>query len=160
MPGYGILGPEEGSGLLPWAWAEERLTASRNYWVVTVWPDGHPHAMPVWGMWDSENQWLWFTSSLQSRKARNVAANPRCVITTEDAMDPVVVEGTGEIVKDSEWISRVIGLMNAKYSTSYSIQFLDPTAQATVRVRPHRVFGLLQKDFSGSPTCWAFEERE
>ena len=25
MPGYGLLGPDEGTGLLPWSWAEERL---------------------------------------------------------------------------------------------------------------------------------------
>jgi hypothetical protein len=48
MPGYGIVGPTQGSGLLPWSWAEERLTASRNYWVASSWPDGRPHAMPVW----------------------------------------------------------------------------------------------------------------
>ncbi len=35
MPGYGIRGPGEGSGLLPWAWAEQRLTAARNYWVTS-----------------------------------------------------------------------------------------------------------------------------
>ncbi len=52
MPGYGVLGPREGTGLLPWKWAEERLTDSRNCWVVTVWPDGRPHAMPVWGVWE------------------------------------------------------------------------------------------------------------
>ena len=32
MPGYGIAGPAEGSGLLHWSWAAERLTAARNYW--------------------------------------------------------------------------------------------------------------------------------
>jgi hypothetical protein len=31
MPGYGIAGPTEGSGLLHWSWAAERLTAARNY---------------------------------------------------------------------------------------------------------------------------------
>jgi hypothetical protein len=47
MPGYGVQGPEGGSGLLPWAWAEERLGRARNYWVTTLWPDGRPHSMPV-----------------------------------------------------------------------------------------------------------------
>jgi hypothetical protein len=61
MPGYGIAGQTEGSGLLHWSWAAERLTAARNYWVATAWPDGRPHVMPVWGMWDDST--LWFTSS-------------------------------------------------------------------------------------------------
>jgi len=36
MPGYGTLEPEEGTGLLPWSWAVERLTSSRNYWLATT----------------------------------------------------------------------------------------------------------------------------
>ena len=36
MPGYGIAGPDQGSGLLDWSWAAGRLTAARNYWVATV----------------------------------------------------------------------------------------------------------------------------
>jgi hypothetical protein len=92
MPGYGIAPATEGSGLLPWSWAAERLTMSRNYWVSSVWPDGRPHSMPVWGMWDDAV--LWFSSSIGSRKTRNLAANPQCCVTTEDAADPVVLEGT------------------------------------------------------------------
>src|SRR4029077_11959937 len=50
MPGYGTLPANEGTGLLPWSWAEERLVASRNYWLVSVWPDGGPPALPVGGV--------------------------------------------------------------------------------------------------------------
>jgi PPOX class probable F420-dependent enzyme len=157
MPGYGLLGASEGSGLLPWSWAERQLAASRNYWVVTLWPDGRPHAMPVWAVWDADDRSLWFASSLRSRKARNVAGDPRCVITTDNADDPVVVEGTAEIVTDGVCIARVIELINEKYSTEYAVDFLDPTTQATVRIRPRWAFGLLQADFEGSPTRWEFD---
>ena len=156
MPGYGILGPTGGTGLLPWSWAEERLAASRNFWVTTAWPDGRPHLMPVWAIWDAEQQSLWFTSSTGSRKARNVAADPRCVLATEDAANPVIVEGRGEIVRDPESIARVIALMNAKYDTDYPVEFLDPAANATIRVRPAWAFGLAEGDFTGSPTRWTF----
>lgn len=72
MPGYGIVGPNEGSGLLPWSWAERKLAESRNFWVVTLWPDGRPHAMPVWGVWDTDEEVFWFTSSARSRKGLQV----------------------------------------------------------------------------------------
>jgi PPOX class probable F420-dependent enzyme len=157
MPGYGIRGATEGSGLLPWSWAESRLTSSRNYWAVTVWPDGRPHAMPVWAMWDSATQLLWFTSSLASRKARNVAANGQCVLTTEDADNPVVVQGVADIVADAQSIAHVIALMNEKYATTYSVDFLDPAVQATMRVRPRWAFALAHDDFTGSPTRWVFQ---
>lgn len=52
MPGYGTKPATEGSGLLPWEWAEEGLSAARNYWVATVGPDGSPHSTPVWGVWN------------------------------------------------------------------------------------------------------------
>lgn len=156
MPGYGVVGPSEGTGLLAWSWAEERLTGSRNYWVVTLWPDGRPHAMPVWGVWDAGS--FWFSSSGQSRKARNIAGDARCVVTTEDAGNPVVVEGCAEVTSAPNAIRRFLDLLNAKYSTDYSIEFLDPSVNATIRVRPTWAFGLAQADFTGSPTLWSFEE--
>jgi PPOX class probable F420-dependent enzyme len=158
MPGCGVLAPGEGTGLLPWQWAEERLTDSRNYWVVTLWPDGRPHAMPVWGVW--ERDLFWFTSSLRSRKARNVAADPRCVITTEDALNPVTVEGTAQVTRDGDEVGRVLALVNDKYATDYPLEFLDPDVNATIRVRPRWAFGLAEEDFTGSPTRWSFDDVE
>ena len=154
MPGYGILGPEEGSGLLPWSWAEERLAASREYWVATVAPDGRPHVMPVWAVWDAG--YLWFSSSLGSRKARNLDADPRLTMTTDNALEPVVVEGTAERVVDLDARTRFIGLTNAKYGTEYGVEFLDPDVNGTYRVTPTRVFGQVEADFAGSPTRWTF----
>jgi hypothetical protein len=58
MPGYGVVGPSEGSGLLSWAWAAERLGRSHDYWLATMSSDGSPHLMPVWATWldgDAEN---------------------------------------------------------------------------------------------------------
>jgi hypothetical protein len=52
MPGYGVLPPDEGAGLLPWEWAERRLAASQNHWCASVRTDGRPHAMPSWGVWN------------------------------------------------------------------------------------------------------------
>src|SRR5205085_5392547 len=98
MPGYGIEEPDEGTGLLPWAWAEERLRTSHDYWLATTWPDGRPHVMPVWGMWIEGG--LWFCSSLGSRKSRNLRRNGRCTATTDDALEPVVVNGLATLVTD------------------------------------------------------------
>jgi len=155
MPGYGVRGADEGSGLLPWAWAGERLGSSRNYWVTTVWPDGRPHSMPVWGAWDGEA--FWFSSSGRSRKARNVAADPRCVVTTEDATEPVVLEGSAEIVTQPGAIAAFAELMNAKYQAGMTVGFLDPAVNATIRVRPRWAFGIAHDDFTGSPTRWVLE---
>jgi general stress protein 26 len=155
MPGYGLLAPSEGTGLLPWSWAEERLKSSRNYWLASTWPDGRPHAMPVWGMWHEDE--FWFSSSKGSRKARNLTADPRCVVATEDAENPVVVEGTARLVTSPRELELMLTLENTKYSTSYGIEMLDPTLNASFRVRPRWAFGLQEGDFTGSPTRWDFE---
>jgi PPOX class probable F420-dependent enzyme len=154
MPGYGTLPADQGSGLLPWSFAEERLRASRNYWVATTWPDGRPHAMPVWGMWDGTG--LLFSSSKGSRKARNLLRDPRCVVTTEDAANPVVMEGVAELVSSMDELEAMLALENAKYGTDYGMDMLDPAGNAAFRVRPRWVFALTTDDFSGSPTRWAF----
>lgn len=155
MPGYGTLGPDEGSGLLPWSWAEERLRRPRNFWVGTVRPDRRPHSMPVWGMWNDGMFWL--SSSNGSSKARNLRADPRCVVTTEDANDPVVLEGTAELVVDPAILDQVIAWENEKYGTDYRVEILDPAVNSCFRIRPTWAFALRHDDFEGSPTRWSFE---
>ena len=155
MPGYGTKGPAEGRGLLPWSWAEERLTRSHDYWVATVRSDGRPHVMPVWGVWDGGA--LWFSSSVGSRKARNLAAEPRCAVTTDNAWEPVVIEGVATVVTELNALVRYVGLENEKYGTDYSVDFLDPDVNTTFRIAPSWAFSLTEDDFEGSPTRWTFE---
>jgi general stress protein 26 len=154
MPGYGVRGPDQGTGLLPWSWATERLTASHDYWVATAWRGRPPHVMPVWGVWLGGA--LWFSSSRQSRKARNLADDARCTVTTDDAIDPVVLQGTVERVTDLPAVQAFTDAINAKYDTSYGLDFFDPQINASYRVDPTWAFGLLQDDFGGSPTRWTF----
>jgi nitroimidazol reductase NimA-like FMN-containing flavoprotein (pyridoxamine 5'-phosphate oxidase superfamily) len=154
MPGYGVLPAEQGSGLIPWPEIERRLTVSHDYWVATVRPDGRPHVMPVWGVWFDGR--LWFSSGLRSRKARNLAAEPRCTITTDQAQDPVVLDGLAEQVVDADGIAAFLTAMNGKYDAGMTAAFLDPAVNGTFAVRPQRVIALSHDDFTGSPTRWTF----
>ncbi|WP_405014073.1 pyridoxamine 5'-phosphate oxidase family protein [Kitasatospora sp. NBC_01539] len=154
MPGYGIRPEGEGSGLLSWAWALDRLTGSHDYWVASVRPDGRPHVMPVWGVWADDA--FWFSSSVGSRKMRNLAERPDCVVTTEDPRDPVVLEGRAEVTSDPAEIAAFLAVLNTKYAVAYGVGFLDPAVNATVRVGPVQAIGLLHTDFRGSPTRWRF----
>lgn len=149
MPGYGI---DPGTdGLLPWSWAVERLLTSHDYWLASTRPDGTPHVMPVWAMWHATA--LWFSSARTSRKTVNLLAQPRCVITTENPREPVIVEGTAEVVTEPETLDTLLDLENAKYHTAYGT---DPDS-TFFRVRPTRVFGLVEAAFTSSPTRWLFE---
>src|SRR6202171_4180536 len=94
MPGYG-LPTAATTGLLPWSWAEQRLKKSHNYWITTVKPDGSPHTMVVWGLWQ-DGRFLFSTAS-KSRKAQTLAQNTNGIVCTERAEEAVIVEGIAEI---------------------------------------------------------------
>jgi PPOX class probable F420-dependent enzyme len=152
MPGYGVRPAGDGTGLLPWSWAQERLVASHDFWLASTGPDGEPHLMPVWAVWMAGA--LWFSSSNDSRKTRNLRANGRCSLSTDDAAAPVVVQGIAEIVADADDLRQLLDGENAKYGTNYSIDSLDPASNTCFRVRPVKVIGLDTADFTGSPTRW------
>ena len=154
MPGYGVLPAEEGTGLLPWSWVEERLIRSHDYWLATVTPSGAPHLMPVWAVWYGAK--LWFSSSIGSRKTRNLAEEARCTISTEEPLEPVVVSGQAERVTNRSDLEAMIAAVNAKYGTDYTLEMVDPVVNSVYAMTPEWVFALDSNDFVGSPTRFSF----
>src|SRR6266700_1539921 len=143
MPGYGTLPASEGTGLLPWSWAVERLARSHDYWLATVTPQGAPHLMPVWAVWHSDR--LWFSSSNGSRKARNLSADARCTVSTDNPQEPVVVHGRAERVTSPEALAGMRAAEN-----------VDPALNSVYALRLDWVFALDASDFAGSPTRFTF----
>jgi hypothetical protein len=143
FPGYGI--PEDLEGMLPWSWAEERLVASRNYWIVTASEERGPHAMPVWGLWRDGG--LVFSSGASSRKARNLLADPRVVVHLESGDEVVVVEG------EAERIEPTLELLD-EYAAKY--QPVDPEIGHWFFVRPRRGFAFRERDYPQSATRFDF----
>jgi nitroimidazol reductase NimA-like FMN-containing flavoprotein (pyridoxamine 5'-phosphate oxidase superfamily) len=154
MPGYGTLPAGEGSGLLPWSWAEERLARSHDFWLATMTPQGAPHLMPVWAVWYQGK--LWFSSSNSSRKARNLAAEPRCTLSTDNPLEPVVVQGRAQRVTDPAALATMLAAENTKYGTSYGMDMVDPASNSVFGLAPEWVFALDSRDFAGSPTRFTF----
>jgi hypothetical protein len=155
MPGYGLAKATAGRGLLPWRWARERLVKSHNYWLSTSRPDGGPHVMLVWGLWLDEA--FYFSTGRESRKARNLAANPRCVICTENAAQAVILEGVAEkfsIRRKPAFFKRYITDYKKKYNWK-----IDGSEGNFYAVHPRVVFGLWEKDFLGATTRWQFPGR-
>jgi Pyridoxamine 5'-phosphate oxidase len=154
MPGYGL--PENDKGLLPWAWADQRLKKSHNYWITTVKPDGAPHTMVVWGLWQ-DGRFLFRTGS-KSRKARNLAENSNCIVCTELANEAVIVEGKSEIA-DLPARRKFLPAYERKYKFDMEGMQQDILSmkEPVFTVRPRRVFGLWEKHFIGKSTRWKFE---
>ncbi len=148
MPGYGL--PEGTKGLLPWTWARQRLEKSHNYWISTTRPDASPHMMVIWGLW-MDGTFL-FSTGQKSRKGRNLAKNPHCVIGTEKAHEAVIVEGVVEISSDPKLRKKFNKQYEKKYKWDMST-FADPVYV----LRPHLAFGLYEKEFQAKATRWQFQ---
>lgn len=154
MPGYGTLPADEGGGLLPWSWAEAKLTSSHDYWVATVDPDGAPAISAVWGVWLDDR--LWFSCGRRSRKARNLERDPRASVTNDTPAEQVVVEGRVERITDLPRIERFAAASSAKYAQAYDVDFYDPDVNGTYAVAPVRVIAVKDAEFESSPTRWRF----
>lgn len=156
MPGYGL--PKGTTGLLPWKWAENKLRLSHNYWIITVRPDGRPHAMVVWGLWT--DGCFYFGTGRQSRKAKNLAKNSHCVVGTEEADHAVIVEGTAEPVMDVDFLRQYLCLYEKKYNfdmSGFEVDILN-LKEPVYRIRPAVVFGLDEKKTLNAATRWRFRK--
>ena len=148
IPDYGISTSSQ--GLLPWSWAEQRLKRSKQYWFTTTLPDGSPHVMPIWGVW--VDQAFYFSTGAGTRKARNLARDPRCVVCNEDSAQAVIVHGRAREVKSAARIAE----LGRPYARKYPPYKLDPQMGTVYEVKPAIVFGLFEKKFPTTATRWKF----
>jgi hypothetical protein len=152
MPGYGLLDASSGRGLLPWTWGVERLSVAKNYFVSTTRPDGLPHCMPVWGVWLDGA--FYFSSGRRSRKSRNLANNPRCVVCPEGADQAVIMEGIVTIIEEGPVFRQFVEAYKVKYS--FDMDTMDMSESAVFCVRPTVAFGLTE-DLASIATRWSFD---
>lgn len=149
MPGvYNI--PEAMSGSLPWEWANERLTVSHNYFLTTVGPNSRPHTMIVWGIWLESR--YYFSTGETTRKSKNLAGNPFCVVCNESAEEAVIVEGEAKPVSQEEVPLSAFELYEKKYGWK-----LDPKMGPIFRLTPRKVFAMPEKLFPAGATRWVFD---
>ena len=107
----------EGATATPWTTGRQHLADAELYWLSTVRPDGRPHVTPLLGVWLDDA--LYFCTGETERKARNLAQNPHCVLTTGTnalhAGIDMVVEGDAVRVRDDAALQRVADAYEAKY---------------------------------------------
>ena len=151
MPEYGLQDENEGRGLLPWSHVVENMTEAHNYWVSTVTPDKRAHATPVWGVWYQER--FYFGSGLDSRKARNLEANPSIVVHLESGDEVVIIEGEARLLAEPE----LLPLLDELYFNKYAFHL---EGSPTFVVTPSKVFAWTEADFPGTATRWAVENHQ
>lgn len=78
---------------------------ARTTWLTTLNADGSPHMTAVGALWLDGA--YWFQSGSGTRKARNVARDPRCVVAVSVRDADVVVEGDATRVTEPDAIARI-----------------------------------------------------
>src|SRR5688500_10515774 len=154
----------ENASPTPWEKAREHLQKAEVYWLSTVRPDGRPHATSLVAVWLDGS--LYFCTGQAERKAKNLAHNAHCIITTgcnilSDGLD-VVVEGEAVRMIDEARLQRVADSYASKYDSPFHFTVLDSVfhnsegGEALVyEVAPITVFGF-GKGATFSQTRWRF----
>ncbi|MFD3563726.1 pyridoxamine 5'-phosphate oxidase family protein [Streptomyces sp. NPDC058686] len=150
-----------------WAEARRQLEAAEIFWVSTVRPDGRLHVTPVLAAW--HDGVLYFSTGPGEQKARNLAHDGHCALTTgrnslTEGLD-LVVEGKAEAVADRAVLEEVIAAYEAKYGahitspegTFHGIGDAFRKGDAMVfAVSPATAYGFGRDDGVYSHTRWAF----
>jgi len=122
--------------------------------------------MPLFAVW-SESA-LYVSSKETARKSRNLAADGRCVITTDTGDLHLIVEGQARRVNDEATLRRASDAFRAIYDwpTVVTGEKLDaeygaPTSGGppydVYEITPTKAFGLPMDGESFTPTRWRFD---
>lgn len=111
----------------PWAEARAQLERAELFWLSTVRPDGRPHVTPLIAVWVDDA--LYFCTGPDERKAKNLAENPSCTLTTGcnalgEGLD-VVVDGHAVNVRDEAKLRSVADAYVAKYGSAWTFTVRD-----------------------------------
>ncbi len=152
----------------PWSEARSTLDAAEIYWLSTVRPDGRPHVTPVAAVWIDDA--LVFGTGPTERKAHNLAANLKTVITTGtnqlgEGFD-IVIEGDAVRLTGADVLRPVSAAFHDKYSGAFEYDVQDDgTANnrgggevLLFRVAPVKAFGFWRGGGEFSQTRWRFDE--
>jgi nitroimidazol reductase NimA-like FMN-containing flavoprotein (pyridoxamine 5'-phosphate oxidase superfamily) len=147
-PGYGFDKATAPPGeRFPWSRVEAALAAARNYWIGTAGPNGRPHAAPVWALWLDGD--VYFSTGKESRKARNLDANPNVVVHVESSSGEIVIlEGRAEEISDETTLKPVWYAYKRKYDW-------DASRYPFYVVRPALAFSF-EEHLGETATRWTF----
>ena len=150
----------EGATATAWEQAHDQLEQAEIYWLSTVRPDGRPHVTPLIAIWFDGA--LYFCTGPGERKAKNLADNPYCILTTgpnnQEGLD-VVVEGKAVRVSEEALLQRIAEKYAAKYNWRFTVRdntlYGDGGSAYVYAVAPVTAFGFGKGEVS-SQTRWRF----
>ena len=156
-----LLGDE--TKTTPWTDARGRIAnrePGQANWLATVRPDGQPHLMPLIAVWIDGT--FHFLAGEGTRKARNLAADGRCVIGMSSFELPsldIVVEGHAEPLADADAVRDAADVFK-KNGWPLEVRGVDvygPSAP-TAGPPPYRIFRMTPSVAFGLPGQFGMEQ--
>lgn len=143
---------------IAWDDALQHLEDAEIYWLSTVRPDGRPHVTPVIAAWLDGA--LYFHTGPTERKAKNLAQNAHCILTTGcnalgQGLD-VVVEGPAEEITDRSALQRVAQRFAEQYGPPFDFSLEHLQDNLVYRLTPVTAFGF-GRTGTYSQTRWRFQ---
>jgi general stress protein 26 len=113
----------EGATPRPWSEVQRAIEDAEIFFLSTVRRDGRPHVTPLPAMWLDGA--LHFCTGPEEQKAKNLAANPYCVLTTGTdrfltGLD-IVVEGSAVRVTDEGLLTRLAAMWQDKLGWPFEV---------------------------------------
>jgi hypothetical protein len=113
------LGAADGLSVIEWPQVEAQLadllthddphSPNRStFWLATLNADGSPHMTSVGAVWHANS--CWFQTGEGTRKAKNVARDPRCTISVATKGFDVMIAGEARRVTDSKVVAKIAAL--------------------------------------------------
>jgi hypothetical protein len=112
---------------LEWRTVADRFEKARNWWVHTTGPAG-PHAVPVWGVVLAETPT--FYGDPETVRSRNLASDPRLVVTLEDGERPLIVHGIAHRTGRASERPDMVKAYQEKYRWEHDADYLLDTDYA------------------------------
>ena len=93
-------------------------------WLATIHADGSPHVTGIGAIWVDDG--FWFETGERTRKARNIARDPRCTLSIATREFDLVVEGEASRITDPP----IVAAMAERWATEGWPCRVDETGQA------------------------------
>jgi PPOX class probable F420-dependent enzyme len=123
---------------------DERLRGDLIMWLSSVRPDGRPHSVAVWFLWDGTD--ILIFSIPDNQKIRNIRHNNRVFLALDDTKlgeDVITLEGAAEILTDPA-INTTLPAYAQKYDQKLKEMGWTPESMAaqysqTIRIKVTKV---------------------
>lgn len=127
---------------------DRRLRTDPIIWLGSTRPDGRPHLVPVWFLWDGSTVLVF--SLPETQKVRNLRHNPHAILALnadDQGYDIVLLEGQASFVNDPTirgtmpaFVEKYAGLSRRWAINDWAKKFSVP-----IRITPTRLIGWITR---------------